>query len=208
MTVGLRMTTAGWAVLLLTATAVGVVADDGETWRGLVVAAEVECTDYAPANFRHSQSVEKKIADSLGGWWSPYDGTEFSNQESDIEHIVAKSEARDSGLCGASAEMQKRFTNDMDNLTLATDTLNSKKGAKDAAGWRPEHNRRWFAGRVLAVKLEYGLTVDPPERDWLEDMLEGCRIEDVRLPYRPPPPEAAVAAALDTLVAELGPAQV
>ena len=134
------------------------------TWRGLVVAAEVECMDYASANFRHSPSVEQKIADNLGGWWSPYDGTAFPNEESDIEHIVAKSEARDSGLCAASAEIQKRFTNDMDNLTLAAPTLNRyEKVAKDAAEWQPEHNSCWFAGRVLAVKLEYGLTVDPPE---------------------------------------------
>ena len=82
MTARLRMTTAGvtaltrwWvlaAVLLTAAAVVGADADepDGETWRGLVVAAEVDCTDYAPANFRHSQSVEKKIADNLGGWWS------------------------------------------------------------------------------------------------------------------------------------------
>ena len=35
------------------------------------------------------------------------------------------------------------------------------------------HNRCWFAGRVL----EYGLTVDPPERDALDVMLKRCRIE-------------------------------
>ena len=36
---------------------------------------------------------------------------------------------------------------------------------------------RGSPGRVLAVKLEYGLTVDPPERDALDAMLKGCRIE-------------------------------
>ena len=29
----------------------------------------------------------------MGGWWSPYDGTEFPNEESDREHIVALAEA-------------------------------------------------------------------------------------------------------------------
>ena len=190
MTVFLRMTTVRVAVLLLTAAAVVAIADEpsGATWRGLVVAAEVECMDYASANFRHSPSVEQKIADNLGGWWSPYDGTAFPNEESDIEHIVAKSEARDSGLCAASAEIQKRFTNDMDNLTLAAPTLNRyEKVAKDAAEWQPEHNLCWFAGRVLAVKLEYGLTVNPQEAAALDAMLEGCRIEQVLRPYRPEP---------------------
>ena len=98
------------------------------------------------------------------------------------------SEARDSGLCAASTEIQKRFTNDIDNLTLAAPTLNRyDKVAKDAAEWQPKHNLCWFAGRVLAIKLEYGLTVDPQEAVALEAMLEGCRIEHVLRPYRPEP---------------------
>ena len=48
--------------------------------------------------------------------------------------------------------------------------------AKDAADWFPEHNRCWFAGRVLAVKLEYGLSVDPQEAAALEAVLKACSI--------------------------------
>ena len=122
------------------------------------------------------------------GGWSPYDGTEFPNRESDREHIVAVAEAHDSGLCAADVDTRQRFGRDLDNLTLATVTLNRhKKIAKDAAEWKPDHNRCWFAGRVLAVKLEYGLTVDPQEAAALEAMLEGCRIEQVLRPYRPEP---------------------
>ena len=72
--------------------------DSSTTWRGLVVADEVECMDYVSANFQHSPSVEQKIADNLGGWWSPYDGTAFPNEESDIEHIKTNAELRIS--CG------------------------------------------------------------------------------------------------------------
>ena len=67
-----------------------------------------------------------------------------------------------------------------------------KRVAKDAAEWQPKHNLCWFAGRVLAVKLEYGLTVDLQEAAALEAMLEGCRIKHVLRPYRPPPPEITV----------------
>ena len=59
----------------------------------------------------------------------------------------------------------------------------TKKGAEDAAVWRPEHNRglvRWRAGG----ELEYGLTLDQPERDAL---LKGCHIEEVLRPDRPEP---------------------
>ena len=177
------------AVLLTAAAAVVVGADepDGETWRGLVVAAEDRCSVYVRDDYGGS-TKEEEIAKNWGGWWSPYDGTEFPNEESDREHIVALAEAHDSGLCTASPEVRARFTSDLDNLTLALPRLNRyEKVAKDAAEWQPKHNLRWFAGRVLAAKLEYGLTVDPQEAAALEAMLEGCRIEHVLRPYRPEP---------------------
>lgn len=42
--------------------------------------------------------------------------------------------------------------------------------AAGASGCR-HGTRPWFAERVIAVKLEYGLTVDPAERDALETLL-------------------------------------
>ena len=41
-----------------------------------------------------------------------------------IEHVVAVSEAHDSGLCAADAETRRRFAGDLDNLTLAVPHLN------------------------------------------------------------------------------------
>ena len=62
----------------------------------------------------------------------------------------------------------RRVARDLDNLTLATGSLKRhEKVAKDAAERQPKHNQRWFAGRVLAVKVEYGLTFDPQQRDAL-----------------------------------------
>ena len=175
--------------VLLTAAAVVGVADEpvGATWRGLVVAEADRCSEYVRSDYG-STVAEEKIAHNVGGWWSPYDGTEFPNRESEREHIVALAEAHDSGLCAADSETRRRFNRDLDNLTLATEELNDLKGAKDATEWKPDHNQCWFAGRVLAVKLEYGLTVDPQEAAALDDMLEGCRIQDVLRPYRPGPP--------------------
>ena len=67
-------------------------ATGGETWRGLMVAAEHRCSPYDRDDYSYPQSVEAEIADQLGGMWSPYDGTRFSSlAESDIEHIVATS---------------------------------------------------------------------------------------------------------------------
>ena len=89
----------------------------------------------------------------------------------DIEHIVALAEAHDSGI----ADDQRRdIASDLDNLTIADPTVNrSQKGARDAAEWMPTRHGAWFAERVIQVKLEYGLTVDPAERDALEALLAG-----------------------------------
>ena len=98
-----------------------------------------------------------------------------SLQETDIEHIVARSEAHDSGLCSADRETRRAFAADLLNLTLAAPRLNRYvKKAKDAADWMPERNRCWFARQVVKVKRKYGLTVDWREMQALEGVLGGC----------------------------------
>ena len=41
-----------------------------EQWRGLVVAPEERCTPYDASKYRYPQSVESRIAASLGGVYS------------------------------------------------------------------------------------------------------------------------------------------
>ena len=55
------------------------------------------------------------------------------------------------------------------NPTLATPSLKRyQKRAHDAAEWLPELNRCWFAATVVAVRQEYGLTIDRREATALE----------------------------------------
>ena len=87
----------------------------------LVVAPENRCSPYDSDSYPYSQSVEGQIVARMGGRiYGPYTGTTFSSTgETDIEHIVAKAEAHDSGLCSASAQTRRAFSNDLLNLTLA-----------------------------------------------------------------------------------------
>ena len=71
-----------------------------------------------------------------------------SLQETDIEHIVARSEAHDGGLCRADRETRRN--------------------------WMPERNRCWFARQVVKVKRKYELTVDWREMQAPEGVLGGC----------------------------------
>lgn len=148
-----------------------------ERWRGLVVAEEERCSPYRRAwDYPYSQTVERHIVASLGMIYGPYTGTCFDSMgQTDIEHIVATSEAHDSGLCGRDLATKRRFSSDIRNLTLAAPDVNRKeKGGKDAAEWMPERNKCWFAGRVVWIRLEYELTIDRREAEVLERVLSEC----------------------------------
>ncbi len=148
-----------------------------DEWRGLVVAPEDRCSPYDSDDYPYSQSVERRIVASMGGIiYGPYTGMWFdSTSETDIEHIVARSEAHDSGLCAANAATRRQFAADPINLTLASPSVNRhQKSAKDAAEWVPDLNQCWFADRVVEVRKRYGLTIDERERDALENILSDC----------------------------------
>ena len=168
------------------------------SWNGLVVAPEVRCSPYDSDDYGYAQSVEDRIIRSLGGIYGPYSGRWFrSKRETDIEHIVARSEAHDSGLCHADARTRRRFSQDLRNLTLAAPAMNrNQKRDHDAADWLPPLNQCWFAGRVIDVKRAYELTIDTRERDALAQTLTTCRDTTIKIRPRgeiaaPPPPTRA-----------------
>ena len=155
-------------------------------WRGVPLAPENRCSEYDRDDYPYPQSVELEIIEAQGGTiCSPYTRECFENRtETDIEHIVSLSEAHDSGLCAADDEAKAQFAADPINLTLASPSLNryEKKG-EDAAEWLPEYSRCWFAAQILAVRLTYGLTIDPAEATALEAVFSACEIPEDSLPY-------------------------
>ncbi len=162
------------------------------SWRGLVVAPESRCSPYDADDYRYPQSVEDRVIAELGGVYGPYTGRWFANKrETDIEHIVARSEAHDSGLCVADEATRRRFATDLLNLTLASPGVNrNQKRARDAAEWLPDQNRCWFADRSVAVRRKYGLTIDEREADTLERVLSGCQSTDLVMVARGASPVA------------------
>jgi len=155
-----------------------------QSWRNLQVAPESRCSPYQASDYAYPQSIEGLIVESLGGIWGPYTGRTFtSGGSTDIEHIVARSEAHDSGLCAATVETRRIFATDLLNLTLASPTVNrSEKNDRDAADWLPAQNRCWFADRVLRVRQKYGLTIDRREAETLDQVLAACTSRSRRPP--------------------------
>ena len=151
-----------------------------EMWRGIFVVPEDRCSPYSPDDYRYPRSVEAAIVKEIGEIYSPYTGDCFSSARlTDIEHIVARSEAHDSGLCEATEDIRKEFARDLLNLTLASPSLNRAKGALDAADWMPDENPCWFANRIVKVRQAYHLTIDRDEADALEAVLSECESTDM-----------------------------
>ena len=139
------------------------------------IAPENRCAPYKRNVYSYPQSVEPQIARSMGEIYGPYEARVFDSMlDTTIEHIVALSEAHDSGLCNASPTLKREFARDLDNLTLASSVVNQRKGGRDAAGWVPQHNQCWFASRVVAVKRKYKLSFDRREATALQDILSQC----------------------------------
>ena len=140
------------------------------------MAPEQRCSPYDSRDYAYSQSMEARIVADLGMVRSPYTERCFASmRDTDIEHIVARSEAHDSGLCAADAVTRRRFSSDLLNLTLASPMVNrGEKIDHDAAGWLPPRNQCWFAERVIEVRRKYALTIDRQEADALERVLASC----------------------------------
>ena len=132
--------------------------------------------------------MEDRIVESLGGnIYGPYTGRWFeSTKETDIEHVVARSEAHDSGLCSEDMAQRRAFASDLLNLTLAAPAVNRhQKVANDAAEWLPALNECWFVDRVIRVRLKYNLTIDQGEADAIDRVLSGCASTDMVFTERP-----------------------
>ena len=161
---------------------------------GIVIAPENRCSPYDSDEYSYLQSVEPQIIAQMGGIvYSPYTGQYFRDRgETDIEHIVARSEAHDSGLCGRDAQARRNFARDLLNLTLADPSLNRhEKSAKDLADWLPRLNQCWFVKRVIDVKRKYSLSMDAREVEAARSVLANCSsfemIVYARTESAPPP---------------------
>ena len=153
------------------------------TYRGIEVAPERRCAPYDRSDYRYSQALEPRIVASIGGAYGPYTGRCFgSTGETDIEHMVATSEAHDSGLCAAPASVRAAFASDLLNLTLAAPGVNRhQKGGRDVAEWTPALNACWFVAATLEVRRKYGLTIDRAEAAAAEAVLKECESAEMQV---------------------------
>ena len=108
----------------------------------------------------------------------------FSSTKSmiDIDHVVALSNAWQTGAAYFDKTKRAAIANDPLNLIAVDAKLNRQKGDGDAATWLPplKNYRCDYVARQVAVKAKYGLWVTQPEKSAIINLLEMC--EGQKLP--------------------------
>lgn len=94
----------------------------------------------------------------------------------DIDHVVARENAWQSGAANWSGEELVRFGNDPLNLLAVEASLNRSHGSRAADEWVPSTDEGAcdFVARQVAVKAEYELTVTESEHEAIAGVLTGC----------------------------------
>ena len=94
----------------------------------------------------------------------------------DIDHVVALSNAWQTGAFQLTLNQRTNFANDPLNLLAVDNKLNRQKGDGDAATWLPPYKsyRCTYVARQVSVKAKYKLWVTAPEKAAITKLLEGC----------------------------------
>lgn len=93
-----------------------------------------------------------------------------------IDHVVALSNAWQTGAAQLSEETRLEFANDPLNLIAVSGRLNAQKGDGDAATWLPPNRDFWceYVARQVGVKAHYDLWVTPAEFERMDSILADC----------------------------------
>jgi len=99
-----------------------------------------------------------------------------SSSTIDIDHVVALSNAWQTGAFQLTLDQRTNFANDPLNLLAVDFKLNRQKGDGDAATWLPPYKsyRCTYVARQVAVKTKYKLWVTAPEKGAISNLLTAC----------------------------------
>ena len=94
----------------------------------------------------------------------------------DIDHVVALSNAWQTGAAYFDKAVRTQIANDPLNLLAVDSKLNRQKGDGDAATWLPPSKsfRCAYVARQVAVKAKYKLWVTEPEKVAITKILSSC----------------------------------
>jgi hypothetical protein len=99
-----------------------------------------------------------------------------TSQKIQIDHVVALSNAWQTGAQNIDVGLRAEFANDPLNLLAADGPANQQKGDADAATWLPPNKvyRCRYVARQIAVKQKYHLWVTAAEKSAMQRQLSAC----------------------------------
>jgi hypothetical protein len=99
-----------------------------------------------------------------------------TSMEVQIDHVVALSNAWQTGAFKLTVEQRTALANDPLNLFAVKGSLNLQKSDGDAATWLPplKSFRCAYVAQQIAVKAKYSLWVVPPEKAAMVSILAKC----------------------------------
>jgi hypothetical protein len=121
------------------------------------------------------------LADRYSGETINFVKGNISSMEVQIDHVVALSNAWQTGAFKLTADQRKALSNDPLNLFAVKGRLNSQKGDGDAATWLPplKSFRCSYVAQQIAVKAKYSLWVTAPEKAAMVSILAKCPTQKV-----------------------------
>lgn len=127
--------------------------------------------------------VDERCRVQKGLLQDPYTGRSIiftrGQQTSDdvqIDHVVALSNAWQTGAQFLTPEQRILLSNDPLNLLAVDGIVNQQKSDADAATWLPPNKpyRCTYVARQIAVKYRYNLWVTPAEKEAMKQVLLQC----------------------------------
>ena len=99
-----------------------------------------------------------------------------TSSEIQIDHVVALSNAWQTGAFKLTLAQRTAFANDPSNLLAVKGKLNSQKGDGDAATWLPPRKRYRceYVTKQVMVKAKHGLWLTAPEKAAILKILKTC----------------------------------
>lgn len=107
----------------------------------------------------------------------PYtERTVYPRGEIDIDHVVARKDAWESGAWAWDDDQREAFANDPVNLIATDDGVNRAKSDRGPDEWQPDAHSGWcrYATAYRDTKLTYRLTITPGEVTALNELLATC----------------------------------
>ena len=118
-----------------------------------------------------------------GTLFDPYTGEEIEltnksavSHKVQIDHVVALSNAWQTGAQNLTEDERKELANDDLELIAVSSGANNDKSDADASEWLPSYEpfRCPYVARQIAVKLKYNLWVTVEERNAMASVLKTC----------------------------------